>query len=542
MAKITYTGTGTGYNFESTQTIQLTHDTFPSDPITISSVKAKLYFKPSRYGYNVSFTATAGGVSSTVTHFVAADDIDGFYLEFTFSVSQSFPWSTLSSIKVACNSSSEIKGYVYSRAVNQYVYVNYALAYTKTKAPTVIAVLETNVAPATEVTLYASGAEPGTSNPITGYEIYRATSIYDTFTLLMTSYIPWQSGTFSTTVESPNGNFSYYYKIKTLGTVPGYDSGLSSKYAKLTSLFTDPLAPVNFNVPQSIIPGSNVTVRWNASDDGINNPVDGYILERKIGSGRWTPVTDVTIQGTSYTLQTTVSNAGQTWKFRVMALALYSNSPYSYTATTSILYPPNQPVIESGHDGYSHNPRPIVLVTVSDGGSAENLTVSAEGYTASRSKKLSSYARVRLRRKNPMTESSETITVINTDSAGNAASALGLAIVGATVFTDPVLVKNETPVKAVHINELRAMLDDIAMYYGLEPHDWNEYVEAGTTLLANWAAHVLEIQEEIRRIAQYVNEWDSNTVTHSITLPVFETPTTPKASVIEQLRYCITLL
>ncbi len=109
--------------------------------------------------------------------------------------------------------------------------LNYALNYTACGAPTAVSVNATNVAPGANVTLSWSGASAGSSNAITGYQVYRSTAAAGTYSLLTS--VNTSAGSGSTTVAAPTTSGSaYYYKVLTVGTVGGYNSGQSSAYAR----------------------------------------------------------------------------------------------------------------------------------------------------------------------------------------------------------------------------------------------------------------------------------------------------------------------
>ena len=169
------------------------------------------------------------------------------------------------------------------------------------------------------------------------------------------------------------------------------------------------------------------------------------------------------------------------------------------------------------------------------------MSVAASRYAVSRASGVASGQHVRLQRTAEMDAGNETITVRNYDAFGGTANESATVTVDTAEFTD-VLKAGETPIKAVHITELRAMLDNICAYYGLSVTEWAEDVEAGVTPTAHWAAHVAEIQQTITRMATYINAWDANSSALRITLPTFETPSNPKLSIINTLRNCIPML
>lgn len=72
-------------------------------------------------------------------------------------------------------------------------------------------------------------------------------------------------------------------------------------------------------------------------------------------------------------------------------------------------------------------------------------------------------------------------------------------------FTDAALQVGKTPVKAVHITELRAMLHALQTYFGVPQTAWAEGVQAGKPIQA---AHVQQLRTAVETLAKRVNEYD----------------------------------
>ncbi|MBQ8201227.1 MAG: hypothetical protein IJZ74_05610, partial [Clostridia bacterium] len=125
-----------------------------------------------------------------------------------------------------------------------------ARTYTACTAPTTVKVSTTNVAPGASVTLSWSGAAAGTNNAITGYQIYRSTSASSTYSLLTSVSVTATSGSATVTAPTASGS-SYYYKVLTVGTKSGYNSGQSSTYATLTCSYSAPSAPTTVTIAGS---------------------------------------------------------------------------------------------------------------------------------------------------------------------------------------------------------------------------------------------------------------------------------------------------
>ncbi len=76
-------------------------------------------------------------------------------------------------------------------------------------------------------------------------------------------------------------------------------------------------------------------------------------------------------------------------------------------------------------------------------------------------------------------------------------------------WTDSTLVSGSTPIKAVHITELRDVIDDIYDYYGLTNPTWTDTLTSGTTPIM--AVHLTEMRNAIEAVRTYVNGFDSGT-------------------------------
>lgn len=147
------------------------------------------------------------------------------------------------------------------------------LEYTACTAPTNIVIGQSIVAPAGTVSVSWSGATAGTSNPIKGYNVYRASTASGTYTKINTDVITTTS--YSVTASSTRGS-SYFYKIQTVGTVSGYDSGQSSNYISLKANSLPAIPTVNAST--SIIPstGGQVIFTATAGTDPDGQPTSIY--------------------------------------------------------------------------------------------------------------------------------------------------------------------------------------------------------------------------------------------------------------------------
>lgn len=96
-------------------------------------------------------------------------------------------------------------------------------------------------------------------------------------------------------------------------------------------------------------------------------------------------------------------------------------------------------------------------------------------------------------------------------------------------FTDDPLVANETPIKALHMNELFDRVAKLRDFYNLSPYTFPP-VAAGQTSLADWFLHVVHIRTALDEIRTDHDPW----------LVISENK--PRADVMKQLRDVVMLL
>ena len=246
-------------------------------------------------------------------------------------------------------------------------------------APTAVDLSSTNLAPGGTTDLNWYGATAGTNNAIAGYEVYRSDSADGTYTLLTT--VTSSSAMESTNVTAPTTNgASYFYKVKTIGTLSGYDSDLSSAYAVLTCTYSAVTAPkltANGVTTVYAYPGDNVLLNWSGAAAGANNSIVGYNILRdgaayKEGLG---------VNVSSYSVPAH-STAGKARTYTVVTRGTYSNSTasngvyvYSYTDTVA-------PTTVSVSDD---NPSAGARVVLSWSGAAAGSYNAISGYRVYRS-------------------------------------------------------------------------------------------------------------------------------------------------------------
>lgn len=135
-----------------------------------------------------------------------------------------------------------------------------------------------------QYTISWRNAENGISNPITGYEIYRLDPETDEWVLdgtVQTSQTSYEYQTWADMRPLALGE-TLSYKVKTLGTVSGYDSGLSEATATATGSYaTTGASTMVYTSSKSTYPKGFVALVWSgATDGGELNPIVGYEIYR----------------------------------------------------------------------------------------------------------------------------------------------------------------------------------------------------------------------------------------------------------------------
>lgn len=220
-------------------------------------------------GYVISYQDSSDGSNwgesyylkevSGVNTSVDAPSTTGYYRRFGIQTKGSAGNNYLSSV-------------VWSRSLKR-------ISYTNVGAPQVVSLVKETAAPKESVELSWQGASAGTSNAIKQYEIWRSESENGEYSYLFTVSTDATSG--KTNVDAPSVNGStYYYRVKTVGSVSGYDSELSDAYAVLQCLVSVPGTPERVTVGGETVAyaksGEMVILSWSTASDGTNNPVTSY--------------------------------------------------------------------------------------------------------------------------------------------------------------------------------------------------------------------------------------------------------------------------
>lgn len=300
--------------------------------------------------------------------------------------------------------------------------------------------------------------------------------------------------------------------------------------------------PTQINAPAVVPAGENIPITWSGQTAGANLSIVGFMIYRAEA-----PDGEFVYRGFSQTASYTdsVDASGITLYYKVQTIASVtgydSEISQATSAGTIINTLPDDPIIMGQPYGKTYNPRPRFLVQLGDDADGNPLIPSMEGYTASTSPAQPG-ARVVMRKNGPQEDGPFSVTVTATDSAGGEATATASRGKITPAWTDDPIVAGTTPIKAAHINELRAALDALCLYYGLPLTPWTGEVEAGVTPSILWPMHAAEIQATIRRIAAHINAWDGASAVNAVILPTFADVSIPTAYAMNQMRQMVALL
>lgn len=100
-------------------------------------------------------------------------------------------------------------------------------------------------------------------------------------------------------------------------------------------------------------------------------------------------------------------------------------------------------------------------------------------------------------------------------------------------WTDDPLVAGETPIKALHMQELQSRVNTIYAFYGLGTYNFTT-ITAGATSLARWTTHVNQIRTAIEEVCSASGKTHENWISFSVNCP--------RADIIQQLRNVILAL
>lgn len=207
--------------------------------------------------------------------------------------------------------------------------ITYEMPYTAPTAPTAVTLSKAMATPGESVTLSWSGAKAGNNVNISGYQVYRASSADGEYAYLAET----AADTLNLSVTAPGSAGSYFYKVKALGDISGYDSGLSDAYAQVSVSVTAPAAPDTLTIiPSAQYPGGEATLSFSGAAAGENNPIRGYALwQSSQKDSGYTKAETLTSTAASGSFTVTAPQSGSLY-FKVQTLGQYMDGPLSEAA------------------------------------------------------------------------------------------------------------------------------------------------------------------------------------------------------------------
>lgn len=189
------------------------------------------------------------------------------------------------------------------------------------------------------VTLSWSGAEAGTNNPISGYDIYKGGELFKSV----------GASTSSTQVDMhEEEGKGYGYTVYAKGTKAGFDAPASVTRTVYTA--TQPTAPTSVTLDGAasvyLAPGGRATLAWAGASSGVLNAIAGY----KIYQGNDLYAT-VGADVASYVVDAH-PDAGSTYVYYVVTMGAHNDSVKSQGKTAYTYGDPSAPGMVLVDDAY----------------------------------------------------------------------------------------------------------------------------------------------------------------------------------------------
>lgn len=395
---------------------------------------------------------------------------------------------------------------------------NTAVCYTYTNptAPTEVLLSRVTAEPSGTAVLSWNGAQDGFYNEVVSYKVYKDGVLFQTVS------------TDELNITAPaTKNAANTYTVQAVGT-HGETSTVSAASAKLTCYYTTPSIPkATSDTTFSVDANAAVTLTWNKSSNGTNNPLTGYEVYKNNVLVDSLPAT-----ATSYQVQAAAAE-GVSDTYKIRAIGTYENSegtdfiiatlviPLGITTiniTRPYFFNINDTVSVYWEHAASAPKNPFKSYQIYEQTSADGLTWGAETFMKETTDNVytfvvsgSDYRRLK-------------IYVL-----GAANNELSKAIISPSVkminsnFTDAVLTAGDTPIKAIHMTELQniALVGQLNITNTIPTFT---QIVPGITPLSDWTNHVMEIRNSIDKFNDCHLDWT----------PIVEN--CPTAAIIEELR------
>lgn len=367
--------------------------------------------------------------------------------------------------------------------------------------PTGVALASPYLKPGVTTTL-SWNASTVTNDTIKQYEVYKNGALIGTTNASTRQY--------SVTANSTAGHYDTY-TVKAVSNDGNKSSNASSGVA--LSTFSDPQAPTTVT-PSKIAPQSGETIYFNFSgaSGGFYNDITGYtLLESATIDGTYTVKKSISSSSAQGSISISADQSGVKY-YAIRTDGARSNSGLSTPVRVGINNPPNIPAIKIGGIGQeitttgtevsSVIDNPMLLIHCSDVDQGQTVYLqqkkgSGEWQTIG-SAVNQFYATVRL-------ASSGTYLFRAIDDAGDMSESSGVVYTKQShAYTDYPVKAGGTRIKAIHLNEIRQMLETMATFYGATAPIWAEQIIAGTTSTRNTNSHIAEIRAYILALCEEI--------------------------------------
>ena len=341
------------------------------------------------------------------------------------------------------------------------------------------------------------------------------------------------------------------------GSIFSVRSGSTITISITYDIVTTPCTAPTAASLDAVLAEGNVNLNWSGAAPGVGNDIVGYnIWYREYDNaaapgGDWVFHTFVSTSAGYGSLAVPPSGTRKRYRQYIIqtcggaGASFYSGHTYTSNAVRRNDVPAAPGITAPVASKTIYNSQPRILATVGSDSDGHTQTLAAAGYAASSAGAQAAGKKLVLRRSSAAGAGAQSVSLTSTDALGAVSSATARSFTYVVPsWTDASLVAGETPIKAVHMTELRAAVDNVRAYYGLAAYPWAAAITAGVTSLAGWTGHVQELRTAIEQVVALVNGWDTASATNRITLPAWIAipENKPAAAVITQLRNVIPLL
>ena len=340
------------------------------------------------------------------------------------------------------------------------------------------------------------------------------------------------------------GQFTLYAKANTDHSASSYMGAFTITVNYVT--YSKCTAPSGLKLSSAASYGSNATLSWTAGKGGNDNAFKDHEIQRAESSngstwGSWAALTTTT--GNSLSVAPPASY-NHYYKYRIRTRGAAGSSWYSNWVESGTLKrnPPDKCTEPSGlklSSTTSTGSNVTLSWTAGKGGNDNAISyyqvarkLSTNGSTWGSLETVGTTTGLSLSVAPPAAFGSQYLYYVRTVGAAGANYASSWAACGSTLqkvrpsltaYTDATITAGETPVKAVHMEELQSNINALRQGLGLAAYSFTA-IRAGYTSLAGWNAHIRELRTAI----------DGITTNHEAWLTLGENR--PRADVLMQLR------